>query len=55
MTAGTLFPLLAADLDLAQWSLSSRVLIVDSHGIRYLIPDYRTLDATSRRLLERYI
>ena len=34
---------------------SSRVLIVDSHGIRYLIPDYRTLDATSRRLLERYI
>lgn len=33
----------------------SRVLVVDLHGIRYLIPDYRTLDAASRRLLERYI
>ena len=33
----------------------SRVLLVDTHGIRYLIPDYRALDAGSRRLLERYI
>jgi hypothetical protein len=33
----------------------SRVLLVDVHGIRYLIPDYRKLDAVSRRLLERYI
>ena len=33
----------------------SRVLVVDTHGIRYLIPDYRALDAGSRRLLERYI
>src|SRR5262249_33759950 len=31
-----------------------RALLTDSHGIRYLIPDTRALDATSRRLLERY-
>lgn len=33
----------------------TRVLVVDTQGIRYLIPDYRTLDLASRRLLERYI
>jgi hypothetical protein len=32
-----------------------RALLTDSHGIRYLIPDTRQLDATSRRLLERYL
>jgi hypothetical protein len=31
-----------------------RLLVVDSHGIRYLIPDTRTLDAASRRQLNRY-
>ncbi len=33
----------------------SRALIHDARGIRYLIPDLRRLDATSRRLLERYL
>ena len=32
-----------------------RALITDAHGIRYLIPDTRQLDAVSRRLLERYL
>jgi hypothetical protein len=32
-----------------------RALIYDARGIRYLIPDLRRLDATSRRLLERYL
>jgi hypothetical protein len=32
-----------------------RAMVIDAHGIRYLIPDTRTLDATSRRLLERYL
>jgi hypothetical protein len=32
-----------------------RALLHDAHGVRYLIPDTRTLDATSRRLLERYL
>jgi hypothetical protein len=31
-----------------------RALIIDAHGTRYLIADTRTLDAGSRRLLERY-
>jgi hypothetical protein len=32
-----------------------RALLTDAHGIRYLIPDTRQLDAASRRLLERYL
>jgi hypothetical protein len=32
-----------------------RVVLVDVHGIRYLIPDQRQLDAASRRILDRYI
>jgi hypothetical protein len=32
-----------------------RALIVDAHGIRYLIPDLNALDAHSRRILERYL
>jgi len=33
----------------------SRVLIVDAHGIRYLVPDLGALDPKSRRLLSRYV
>ena len=32
-----------------------RILAIDSHGIRYLIPDIRQLDASSRRILSNYI
>lgn len=32
-----------------------RILLVDTHGIRYLIPDTRRLDAVSRRILDRYL
>jgi len=32
-----------------------RVLLVDSHGIRYLIPDTRRLNAAGRRILDRYL
>jgi hypothetical protein len=32
-----------------------RALVADFQGIRYLIPDTRALDASSRRLLERYL
>jgi hypothetical protein len=31
-----------------------KALVIDSRGIRYLIPDIRELDATSRRVIERY-
>ena len=33
----------------------SRILLVDTHGIRYLIPDTRRLDGASRRILDRYL
>jgi hypothetical protein len=29
--------------------------VLDSHGVRYLIPDVRRLDAESRRLLEHFL
>jgi hypothetical protein len=32
-----------------------RAVVTDAHGVRYLIPDTRTLDAGSRRVLERYL
>lgn len=32
-----------------------RAMVIDAHGTRYLIPDVRTLDAHSRRLLERFL
>jgi hypothetical protein len=32
-----------------------RVLILDSHGLRYLIPNLKQLDPHSRRLLSRYL
>jgi hypothetical protein len=31
-----------------------QVLIVDGHGIRYLIPDTQQLDSRSRRILDRF-
>lgn len=30
-------------------------IITDAHGIRYLIPDVRAVDAATRRVLERYL
>jgi len=30
-------------------------LIIDAHGIRYLVRDFRTLDAASQRTFERYL
>ncbi|MEN6458459.1 MAG: DUF1854 domain-containing protein [Thermoguttaceae bacterium] len=33
----------------------TRILLVDSHGIRYLIPNTRQLDTASRRILDRYL
>ena len=33
---------------------NNKALLIDMHGIRYLIPDTRALDAASRRALSRY-
>jgi hypothetical protein len=32
-----------------------RRLIVDTHGLRYLVPDTRRLDAGSRKILDHYL
>jgi hypothetical protein len=32
-----------------------QVILVDAHGIRYLIPDVSQLDAHSRRVLDRFL
>jgi hypothetical protein len=32
-----------------------RALVIDAHGVRYLIPDLSALDAASRHALERYL
>ncbi len=32
-----------------------RAIVTDAHGIRYLIPDTKSLDRASRRILERYL
>jgi hypothetical protein len=32
-----------------------KALILDSHGLRYLVPDARQLDSHSRKLLARYL
>ena len=34
---------------------NNQSLVIDAHGIRYLIPDTKSLDRQSRRLLERYL
>ena len=34
---------------------SRSVLVVDSHGVRYMIPDRHQLDAYSRRVVEWYV
>jgi hypothetical protein len=33
----------------------SRAMVTDANGVSYLIPNLETLDATSRRYLERYL
>src|SRR5205085_303292 len=49
----TQFPL-RSDEDVRRLA-GHRALIIDAHGMRYLIPDLLALDAGSRRLLERYL
>jgi hypothetical protein len=34
---------------------ADRALVVDAHGIRYLIAEIQSLDRQSRRILERYL
>ena len=34
---------------------SQRAMVVDAHGVHYLIPNTNALDRHSRRILERYL
>jgi len=34
---------------------SNRLMLVDTHGIRYLIPNIQSLDASSRKIIERFV
>ncbi len=34
---------------------SDKAIILDSHGLRYLVPDAKQLDSHSRKLLARYL
>ncbi len=49
----TRFPL-QSDEDVRRLA-GDRAIITDAHGIRYIIPDVRALDAASRRILEQYL
>jgi hypothetical protein len=50
----TAFVIEDADNDVRRLGPNS-ILLVDTHGIRYLIPDVRQLDGASRRILDRYL
>lgn len=41
--------------DDVQYPSDHAALVTDAHGIRYLIPDVRRLDSTSRGLVERFL
>ena len=45
---------LKSDDDIRRLGTNS-VLVIDSHGIRYLIPDRHALDAFTRRVVEWYV
>ena len=49
----TTFLMEDTDNDVRRLSASS-ILVVDTHGVRYLIPDVQRLDAASRRILDRF-
>ncbi len=34
---------------------NNRAMVIDAHGIHYLIPDTDALDRHTRRILERYL
>lgn len=46
---------LRGDEDIRRISGSSKLLVADSHGIQYLVPDHMALDAHSRKILDRFL
>jgi len=46
---------LRGDEDIRRIGGGNRLLIADAHGIHYLVPDQKALDAHSRRILDRFL
>jgi hypothetical protein len=46
---------LRGDEDLRRIGSAHALLIADAHGIHYLVPDQRALDAHSKRVLDRFL
>ena len=46
---------LRGDEDIRRIGSAHALLIADAHGINYLVPDQRALDAYSKRVLDRFL
>ena len=46
---------LRGDEDIRRIGTGRSLLVADAHGIHYLVPDQKALDAHSRRILDRFL
>ena len=46
---------LRGDEDIRRIGTGNTLLVADAHGIHYLVPDQKALDAHSKRLLDRFL
>jgi len=46
---------LRGDEDIRRIGVHGALLVSDSHGIQYLIRDHAALDATSKKILDRFL
>lgn len=46
---------LRGDEDIRRIGTGHSLLVADAHGIHYLVPDHKALDAHSKRLLDRFL
>ena len=46
---------LRGDEDIRRIGTGHSLLVADAHGIHYLVPDQKSLDAHSKRLLDRFL
>jgi hypothetical protein len=46
---------LRGDEDIRRIGTGHSLLVADAHGIHYLVPDQKALDAHSKRILDRFL
>ena len=46
---------LRGDEDIRRIGIGRSLLVADAHGIHYLVPDQKALDAHSKRILDRFL